>query len=496
MFHKISPEQAGISSRAVARFLRALDRRGLAMHSVLLMKGEGIFAEAYWAPFHKDLCHRMYSQTKSFVGVAIGLLEEDGFLRLDDPIAGYFPDKIDRELPEVMKSLTIRHLLTMQTCGMTPSWFLSADPDRAHLYFNENKADHPAGTQWKYDSHGCQVLSILVERISGMRLFDFLNERIFRHIGAFRTAEILKVKNDDSWGDSALLCTTRDIAAFGKFVMDGGVWQGRRLMNESYLRQATSRLADNDREGFAGAFTQGYGYLIWQVPGGFAFNGMGAQLTLCLPEKNLIFACTGDNQGFDAAKDLILSAFYEYIADEITSSSLPEDPDALAQCRAVEESRVLSCLQGPVVSPLREKIGGRTFLCEENPMGISSFRLEFTGESQGVFHYVNQQGEKALAFGLGKNVFGKFPQAGYSGEHGGLSDDSGYLYDCAAGAVWCQENKLQMKVQIIDRYLANLLITFSFLGDRVHVSMVKHAEQFLNEYNGQLLAIAEGGNSR
>ncbi len=493
MFAKISPEQAGISSAAVSRFLRALDRRGLAMHSVLLMKGEDIFSEAYWAPFHRDQCHRMYSQTKSFVGVAVGLLEEDGLLHLDDPVYTYFPDKLDRELPEVMKQLTIRHLLTMRTCGITPSWFLSENHDRASLYFNQNKADRPAGTQWKYDSPGSQVLSILVERLSGMSLFDFLNERIFRHLNAFQTAQILKVKNDDSWGDSALLCTTRDMAAFAKFVMNGGVWQGKRLMNEAYLRDAASRLADNDREGFAGAFTQGYGYLIWQVPGGFAFNGMGAQLTLCLPEKDLIFCCTGDNQGFDAAKDLILSAFYEYIVDEMGPAPLPASPEAHGALLALEESRILCCLQGPSHSPMESAVGGKTFVCGENPMGIRSFRLEFPAEGEGVFHYVNQQGEKALPFGLGKNVFGKFPQAGYSGEHGGLPDDSGYLYDCAAGGVWCQPDKLQLKVQIIDRYLANLLITFSFLENAVHVTMVKHAEQFLNEYNGQLLAVPEGG---
>ena len=171
---------------------------------------------------------------------------------------------------------------------------------------------------------------------------------------------------------------------------------------------------------------------------------------------------------------------------------LPEDPQALAECRELEATRTLACLQGPVSSPLAQAISGKTFLCRENPMGIRSLRLEFTVQDRGVFHYVNQQGEKSLFFGLGKNVFGKFPQAGYSGEHGGLPDESGYLYDCAAGAVWGQENKLHLKVQIIDRYLANLLITFSFLDGAVHVSMVKHAEHFLNEYNGQLLAFAEG----
>jgi CubicO group peptidase (beta-lactamase class C family) len=80
----------------------------------------------------------MYSQTKSFVGIAIGLLEEDGLLRLDDAICTYFPDKVERYLPPYLRELTIRQMLMMRTAGATPSWFTHTDPDRTHLYFEEN----------------------------------------------------------------------------------------------------------------------------------------------------------------------------------------------------------------------------------------------------------------------------------------------------------------------------------------------------------------------
>ena len=179
MFERITPAQAGIDSRWVEKFILALDKRGLAMHSALLMKGNNIFSECYWAPFRMDLPHRMYSQTKSFVGIAMGLLEEDGLIRLDDPIHTYFPDKYQRQLPRCLKELTIRHMLTMQTAGAAPSWFRLEAEDRTALYFEQNKADHPAGHQFCYDSAGSQVLCALVERLSGKSLFDYLNDRIF-----------------------------------------------------------------------------------------------------------------------------------------------------------------------------------------------------------------------------------------------------------------------------------------------------------------------------
>jgi hypothetical protein len=57
MFEKITPEEAGVSSKQVAEYISYLNRRGAVMHSVLMMRHGKIFAEYYWAPFHKDFLH-------------------------------------------------------------------------------------------------------------------------------------------------------------------------------------------------------------------------------------------------------------------------------------------------------------------------------------------------------------------------------------------------------------------------------------------------------
>ena len=134
MLQTITPEQAGISSKWVTKLIQTLNKRGLATHDLLLMRGDRIFAEYYWKPFHKDFCHRQYSQTKSYVSVAIGLLEEDGLLHLDDKIVDHFPEKIETEVPAYLKQQTIRQMLTMETCSKVPTWFKHTDPDRTHLY--------------------------------------------------------------------------------------------------------------------------------------------------------------------------------------------------------------------------------------------------------------------------------------------------------------------------------------------------------------------------
>lgn len=488
MFAKITPEAAGISSRHVTKFIKLLERRGLIMHSVLLMRGNDIFGEFYWKPFDGNFLHRMYSETKSFVGVAVGLLEEDGLVSLDEKISAYFPEKIERELPPYLAAQTVRDMLTMTTCGDTPNWFKEDETDRTKLYFNSNAADHPAGMMFKYDSAGSQVLCALVEKITGMPLIEFLRERIFKYLGTFDRATILKTKNDDSWGDSALLCTTRDMASFARFVMNYGTWEGKRLMNEKYLRTATSRLVDSNRIGFSDYYTDGYGYQIWRCKdNSFSFNGMGAQLTVCMPDKDLIFVCTAYNYGFESAKGLLLSAFFEEIADNV-GAPLPEDESAYRECAELGKSLELSYLKGPAYSPFEQEIDGVEYLCEPNPMGITGFCLAFGTDGTGEFRYTNAQGNKTIRFGLGRNVFGKFPQYGYFDLHGGVPTADGFMYGCAASAEWCEERKMHVRVDFVDNYFGNLFITFSFKEDTALVRMVKHSEACLGEYDGIMIA--------
>lgn len=490
MLHSITPEQAGISSAHVEKFLRKLEQRGLYTHSVLLMRGNDIFAEAYWNPFHRDFNHRMYSQTKSYVAVAIGLLEEDGKLSLDDPMYKYFPDLIERELPENMKLMTIRHMLTMETCGGAPNWFKEAEPNRTKLYLNKGFGGVHPGMRWGYDSGGSQVLSSLVERLSGMSLFDFLNERIFRHLGTFKTAHILKTKNDDSWGDSALLCTPRDMASFARFVMNYGTWNGKRLMNEAYLKAATSPLVSNDCVGFDSHGTGGYGYQIWTIGEDcFFFNGMGCQLTFCYPKQDLIMVMTADNDGFGGAKYLIHTALQDFILDNLHDAPLPEDPKAEESLNAYVQTLELGHIKGRKVKGCAAEINGKVWKTyNESKTGITQFSLRFTSEDEGELRYTNAQGDKVLPFGIGKNVFCKFPQEGYSTLHGGLENTDGYLYDCAVSAAWREEKKLQMKVQIIDEYFGNAIFSFAFDGDEAMVIMFNEAENFMEEYIGRISA--------
>lgn len=494
MFEKITPEQAGISSAYVKKFIERLQKRGITAHSVLMMRGDAIFAEYYWAPFNRDFCHRMYSQTKSYVGIAIGLLVEEGKLSLDDKVISFFPERItcDTSVYKYVTEATVEDLLTMQTAGGPPNWFTYEDnADRVKLYFDKSSDKRPAGCFWEYDSPGSMVLSALVEKLSGMSLLDYLRHRLFNKMGTFRTAHVLKTRNGDSWGDSALLCTARDMASFGRLLMREGNWEGEQLVDAAYVKKATSRICDNSVTGLNTYSSFGYGYQIWRCDGnGFFFNGMGGQFTFCLPDYDILFSCTGDNQGHPMAGEVIFSAFYDLIVENLSpvGVSLAEDPAAYAALETATADLKLRCMDMPYTSDYEERINGKEFICNANASGITRFSFTFEEGDRGVFRYENATGEKELPFGMRHNVFGKFPQLGYSDEFGGTRTTNGFKYGCAVSAAWRDANKLMLRVQIIDRYFGNMTAVFAFKGDEAYVSIISNAEDFLTEYKGQFLA--------
>ena len=79
-----TPEKEGLASRDIREYVEKLEEFNLSTHSLIIMRHGKVIFENYWTPFNKDYLHRMYSVTKSYVSLAIGFLEQDGLISLDD----------------------------------------------------------------------------------------------------------------------------------------------------------------------------------------------------------------------------------------------------------------------------------------------------------------------------------------------------------------------------------------------------------------------------
>lgn len=465
-----TPEEMGISSANIQKYIDILESSRLATHDLIILRKGKIVFEHYWAPFHRDFKHRMYSVTKSFVSLAIGFLEQEGKIGLDDPISKYFPKESAHSHP-YLRAQTIRHMLMMATAMPNANYFRDKPADRVVHYFDKPALGaKPSGTVYNYDSEGSFILGALVERVSGMKLMEYLKVQLFDKIGVGEV-DCLQCPGGHSWSDSALICRPIDLLRVAEFCMN----KGEGILNEEYITAATSRQIDNASGGYGEFDDQGYGYQIWRNrDNSFFFNGMGCQFALCIPDKEMVMVYNGDNQGNNHAKKIIFDHFFDLIARP-AGDPLPPAPPVNT------EGLTLFHATGEQHAALEQEISGKIYKMEENSMGITELSVTFEGD-RGILHYTNAQGKKELAFGLCKNIYGDFPQAGYSDRVG--SQPGNRLYHCAASGAWVGEKNLFIKVQIIDTYFGNLNINIGFEGAGIGILMTKNAEWFLMEYEG------------
>ena len=190
-----------------------------------------------------------------------------------------------------------------------------------------------------------------------------------------------------------------------------------------------------------------------------------------------------DNFGKATAKEDVFNNFFDIIYDNISDVPLPENREANEELENLKKTLTLNVAKGEKTTDFVKKINGAKFILGENKMGISEFTLNFNGD-EGEFRYINAQGHKSVKFGMGKNIFGLFPEEGYSNDVG-TEKTKGFYYKYGASAAWTEEKRLFIKLHILDRYLGNSNIIISFKDeDNEGVYMESHAEAFLTEYSG------------
>ena len=486
-FKNATPESAGIASRYVSDLIKTLNKHNIPMHSLLIARGNKLFCEAYWQPFNSTEIHRMYSQTKSYVGIAISQLAAEGKLNLTDKIVDFFPEYLPEKVHPYLAAQTIENMLNMQTCFTDCQWFENHGGDRIKYYFSMTPIRYP-GTTYYYDSTGSFVLAALVQRLTGKTFLDYLKEKCLNKIGFSKESKVLDCPGGFAWGDSALLCTTMDMLLFGKLLANKGNWNGEQLLDKLAAESATATpVSCRVHDGLSIA-PQGYGRQIWGTyDHSFCFFGMHGQFMIYNPRTDIIMACTAGwhRESSTVCREILFGTFFEKIVNKATDSVLPESVTATELDSLLKTLKLTGAI-GNSTSSFAEKISGKTFKAEANPMGITDFSIALN-EDGGIFSYTNAQGEKCIKFGFGENIIQPFPQTGYSKDIGGMPCD-GNRYKCAASAAWIQQNKLKILVQIIDEYIGILDITIGFCEDKAVIEMVGDAENFLKEYNGYLTA--------
>ena len=266
---------------------------------VVLKEGREVFA-GEWNGYKRDDCTHIMSATKSIVSLLTGIAVDKGLIKsIDDKVLVYFPDYQVKRGEKTIQDVTIRHLITMRApykCKGDPWSKVCASEDWTKSSLDLLGGRKGLTDEFNYQTVCLHILSGILYQASGMKTVDFANEYLFKPLGIrehenfyAKSAEehkaftIEKTPKGHVWFADpdglgtpgyGLCMSAEDLAEIGQMCLNGGEYNGKRVVSESWIREMTV-----PRE-VTGPYFRGmqYGYLWWIIH----------------PEKN-IYAAIGNS---------------------------------------------------------------------------------------------------------------------------------------------------------------------------------------------------------
>lgn len=250
--------------------------------------GLGATSQTHWTSF---------SVAKSFTSTLVGAALRDGAIHsLDDPVTRYIPELA----AGAYRDVTVRQLLTMTSGVRWNEDYVDPASDVAMMYegarqpgepllvsyMSKLPREFPPGERWVYKTGETDLIGILVTRATGKTLAAYLSEKIWKPYGMASDALWLKDEVDGTEaGGSGVSATLADYARLGQFLLDGGMADGKPVLADGWLGDATRKHAD------IGAPGRGYGYQWWTYDdGAYAGIGIFGQMLYVDPARHLVIA--------------------------------------------------------------------------------------------------------------------------------------------------------------------------------------------------------------
>ena len=328
---RATPESCGISSRRLLEMVKAMEKTGTEMHGLMITRHSKVIVEGWWAPYTRETAHICHSFGKSYVATAVGVACTQGLLSVEDRIADLFKDdlKAFRVKDEGnMAKLRVKHVLAMAN-GMSVHALAGKDVVRNYL---TTEVDLEPGSVFKYNTAGSCMLGEIVRRVTGMSVYDYMNEYVFQPIG-FDTEHFYWMQFDNGLHAApGVAACTEDNLRLAMLYLHDGMWDGERIIDAEWIRQATTKRIDN------GAW--GYGYQLWMYgqPDTFRFSGGHGQE--CVMSRPLDMVIATNQACCEPHDDDAMHAVYDkYLLGGELPESLPEDPEGLAELKAYLATR-------------------------------------------------------------------------------------------------------------------------------------------------------------
>lgn len=276
---------------------------------VLIIQNDSIVYEKCIGEMAVDKIAGVFSVTKSVTSLLCGIAVDEGAVKsIDDPVTDYLPELMSKD--PLWQKLTIRHLLDMRSgLDFEDTYSLSLkgkDIKQLHamakLNYGRNiwaqvkklKFRCEPGTEYRYESMTTEILGLVIERATGRRFADYLEEKVWTPLGMESSAYLSydSKKHHAPHAFGGLAVTMLDLAKIGRLYLHKGLWEGKRIVSESWIEQSTAYSSDNEGYHFSWYNTSCIGAEKAEYPGYYAM-GIRGQILFVNPYKNLIMVRLG-----------------------------------------------------------------------------------------------------------------------------------------------------------------------------------------------------------
>lgn len=434
---RASAAECGVDPGKLRELYEALGEKQV--HACMITRHNQVIAEGWWEPYRPEYAHIQYSVSKSFVGTAIGIAVTQGLLSVDDTILSILGDRLPSAPCENMQKLTIRNVLTMSTGHRDERGMLQ--PGESWCYsLLTSYLDNTPGTEFRYISSSTYLLCAVIQKCTGKNVFDYLQQTLFEPMG-FSDAIWWETSPEGlNTGFNGFNATAEDVTKLGLLYLNRGVWNGKRILSEQWVREAMAvqiENADNrknqalgDRQGF-GTFTEdwcsGYGYLLWHCrpTGAVRADGIFGQMCVILPEQDMTVSIAA---GYREPGE-ILELLWDKLLPAVDAAQI--EPEKTAELEKTLASLRIPTVTGARDSALCARVSGKTYALADTGSGIRTLRFLFESAAP-VVEITTQKGTLRLPVGYGEWISSEtqFDPDGFS------CDNVIFFADAAASGAW------------------------------------------------------------
>jgi CubicO group peptidase (beta-lactamase class C family) len=247
-----------------------------------------------------------FSAAKSFVSTLVGMAIDEGLIgSIEDPVTDYLPELAVRD--RRFERIRLRHLLAMSSgIRYHEAGFPWPFGDNTYTYYGvdlrdvaltRTRIERPPGHEWQYNNFHPLLLGLVLERVTGLSVSEYMARRLWQPLGA---------EGDATWNldstrsgfeklESGLNARAVDYARFGLLFLHEGEWNGARIVSRSWVRAATAVDATTD----PASHYQFFWWLDLERPGRFYALGKYGQYIYVAPDADTVIVRLGRDWGVD-----------------------------------------------------------------------------------------------------------------------------------------------------------------------------------------------------